>query len=48
MEVLKTEEEKLALLCQQESKEISTLNEILESVEKLEALHERGDYENSF
>ena len=48
VEVLKTEEEKLALLCQQESKEISTLNEILESVEKLEALHERGDYENSF
>ena len=43
VEVLKREEEKLALLCQHESKEISTLNEILEAVEKLEALHARGD-----
>ena len=45
VEVLKKEEEKLSLLCKHESAEISTLNELLEAVEKLETLHERGDYE---
>ena len=43
MEVLKTEEEKLVILTERESGEIKTLNEILEAIEKLEALHEKGD-----
>lgn len=43
VEVLKKEEEKLSILCQHESSEINTLNEILEAVEKLEVLHEKGD-----
>ena len=33
VEVLKKEEEKLSILCQHESSEINTLNEILEAVE---------------
>ena len=43
IKILEQEEEKLKILCQKESEEISTLNEILEVDEELEALHEKHD-----
>ena len=43
IEVLRQEEEKLAVLCEREQNEIQTLNELLEAVEKLESFHEKGD-----
>ena len=41
IKTLEQEEQKLKILCQKESEEISTLNEILEVVEELEELHEK-------
>ena len=43
MEMLRTEEEKLAVLCQREKEEIATLRDMLQAIEKLETLHARGD-----
>jgi hypothetical protein len=43
IKILEQEEQKLKILCQKESEEISTLNEILEVVEELEELHEKHD-----
>ena len=43
IKILEQEEQKLKILCQKESEEISTLNEILEVDEELETLHEKHD-----